>query len=108
VSSLGCWCSALSRLPWSLLRNGLSPAFNTAMNIFSHLARIYFRPKPVGFRKGAEGLVALVRETMTADPFSGRSTCSGPSVRIGSSRSSGDGTGLCLYVHSYYTSFSFS
>jgi transposase len=27
--------------------------------------------KPVDFRKGAEGLAALVRETMTADPFSG-------------------------------------
>jgi transposase len=45
--------------------------FNTAINIFSHLARIYFRPKPVGFRKGAEGLAALVRETMTANPFCG-------------------------------------
>jgi transposase len=27
--------------------------------------------KPVDFRKGAEGLAALVRETMAADPFSG-------------------------------------
>jgi transposase len=27
--------------------------------------------KPVDFRKGAEKLAALVRETMTADPFSG-------------------------------------
>jgi transposase len=27
--------------------------------------------KPVDFRKGAEGLAALVRETMKADPFSG-------------------------------------
>jgi hypothetical protein len=27
--------------------------------------------KPVDFRKGAEGLATLVRETMTADPFSG-------------------------------------
>jgi transposase len=27
--------------------------------------------KPVDFRKGAEGLAALVRETMQADPFSG-------------------------------------
>jgi transposase len=26
--------------------------------------------EPVDFRKGAEGLAALVRETMTADPFS--------------------------------------
>ncbi len=27
--------------------------------------------KPVDFRKGAEGLAALVRETIRADPFSG-------------------------------------
>jgi transposase len=27
--------------------------------------------RPVDFRKGAEGLAALVRETMRADPFSG-------------------------------------
>jgi transposase len=27
--------------------------------------------KPVDFRKGAEGLAALVRETMQANPFSG-------------------------------------
>lgn len=27
--------------------------------------------RPVDFRKGAEGLAALVRETMGADPFSG-------------------------------------
>jgi transposase len=27
--------------------------------------------KPVDFRKGAEGLAALVRETMTANPDSG-------------------------------------
>ena len=27
--------------------------------------------RPVDFRKGAEGLAALVRETLRADPFSG-------------------------------------
>jgi transposase len=27
--------------------------------------------KPVDFRKGAEGLAALVRETMKSDPFDG-------------------------------------
>jgi transposase len=40
--------------------------------------------KPVDFRKGAEGLATLVRESMLADPFSGASTCSGPNARIGS------------------------
>ena len=33
--------------------------------------RVMVATKPVDFRKGAEGLSALVRETMTADPFSG-------------------------------------
>jgi len=33
--------------------------------------RVLVATKPVDFRKGAEGLAALVRETMQADPFSG-------------------------------------
>ena len=33
--------------------------------------RVMVATRPVDFRKGAEGLAALVRETMGADPFSG-------------------------------------
>ena len=33
--------------------------------------RVMVATKPVDFRKGAEGLAALVRETMRVDPFSG-------------------------------------
>ncbi|WP_163117267.1 IS66 family insertion sequence element accessory protein TnpB, partial [Acinetobacter baumannii] len=33
--------------------------------------RVMVATKPVDFRKGADGLAALVRETMGADPFSG-------------------------------------
>ncbi|MET3598038.1 transposase [Mesorhizobium shonense] len=33
--------------------------------------KVMVATKPVDFRKGAEGLAALVRETMAADPFSG-------------------------------------
>jgi hypothetical protein len=33
--------------------------------------RVMMATKPVDFRKGAEGLAALVREEMQADPFSG-------------------------------------
>ena len=33
--------------------------------------RVMVATKPVDFRKGAEGLAALVREAMGADPFSG-------------------------------------
>lgn len=37
--------------------------------------RVLVATKPVDFRKGAEGLAALVRETMKADPFSGAGLC---------------------------------
>ena len=33
--------------------------------------RVMVATKPVDFRKGADGLAALVRDTMGADPFSG-------------------------------------
>ena len=33
--------------------------------------RVMVATKPVDFRKGAEGLAALVRDAMMADPFSG-------------------------------------
>jgi transposase len=54
--------------------------------------------KPVDFRKGAEGLAALVRETMRADPFSG-------AVYVFRAKRADriklvfwDGTGLCLFA----------
>ena len=37
----------------------------------SGATRVMVATKPVDFRKGAEGLAALVREAMGADPFSG-------------------------------------
>ena len=54
--------------------------------------------KPVDFRKGAEGLAALVRETMKADPFSG-------AVYVFRAKRADrvklifwDGTGVCLFA----------
>jgi transposase len=54
--------------------------------------------KPVDFRKGAEGLAALVREQMQADPFSG-------AVYVFRAKRADrvklvfwDGTGVCLYA----------
>ena len=54
--------------------------------------------KPVDFRKGAEGLAALVREVMRADPFCG-------TVYVFRSRRADrvklvfwDGTGFCLFA----------
>ena len=53
--------------------------------------------KPVDFRKGAEGLAALVRESMGFDPFSG-------AVYVFRARRADriklvyfDGTGVCLF-----------
>ena len=60
--------------------------------------RVMVATKPVDFRKGAEGLAALVRETMTADPFSG-------AVYVFRAKRADriklifwDGTGLCLFA----------
>jgi transposase len=33
--------------------------------------RVFMATKPIDFRKGAEGLVALVRESLSEDPFAG-------------------------------------
>ena len=60
--------------------------------------RVMVATKPVDFRKGAEGLAALVRETMAADPFSG-------AVYVFRAKRADriklvfwDGTGLCLFT----------
>jgi len=54
--------------------------------------------RPVDFRKGAEGLAALVRETIGADPFSG-------AVYVLRAKRADrvkliywDGTGVCLFA----------
>ena len=54
--------------------------------------------RPVDFRKGAEGLAALVRETIGADPFSG-------TVYVFRAKRADrvkliywDGTGVCLFA----------
>lgn len=60
--------------------------------------KVMMATKPVDFRKGAEGLAALVRETMGADPFSGM-------VYVFRAKRADriklifwDGTGVCLYA----------
>jgi transposase len=59
--------------------------------------RVMVATKPVDFRKGAEGLAALVRETMQVDPFSG-------AVYVFRAKRADrvkliywDGTGVCLF-----------
>ena len=62
------------------------------------VVRVMVATKPVDFRKGAEGLAALVRETMKADPFSG-------AVYVFRAKRADrvkliywDGTGVCLFA----------
>lgn len=60
--------------------------------------RVLVATKPVDFRKGAEGLAALVRENLKADPFAG-------AVYVFRAKRADrvkliywDGTGLCLFA----------
>ena len=60
--------------------------------------RVLVATRPVDFRKGAEGLAALVRETIGADPFSG-------AVYVFRAKRADrvklifwDGTGVCLFA----------
>lgn len=60
--------------------------------------RVMVATRPVDFRKGAEGLAALVRETMGADPFSG-------AIYVFRAKRADrvklifwDGTGVCLFT----------
>jgi transposase len=60
--------------------------------------RVMVATRPVDFRKGAEGLAALVREDMHADPFSG-------AVYVFRAKRPDrvkliywDGTGVCLFA----------
>lgn len=60
--------------------------------------RVMVATRPVDFRKGAEGLAALVREDMKGDPFSG-------TIYVFRAKRADrvkliywDGTGLCLFA----------
>jgi transposase len=60
--------------------------------------RVMVATKPVDFRKGAEGLAALVRETLKADPFDG-------AIYVFRAKRADriklvywDGTGVCLFA----------
>jgi len=60
--------------------------------------RVLMATRPVDFRKGAEGLAALVRDQMQADPFSG-------AVYVFRAKRADrvkliywDGTGVCLFA----------
>ena len=60
--------------------------------------RVMVATKPVDFRKGAEGLAALVRETMAADPFCGALYVFRAKRADRIKLVFWDGTGLCLFA----------
>ncbi len=49
----------------------------------SNRVRIVVATKPVDFRKGHDGLAALVKNELHKDPLQGRSSYSGRGKRIG-------------------------
>lgn len=64
----------------------------------SGAVRVLVATKPVDFRKGAEGLAALVREEMRVDPFGGAIFVFRAKRTDRIKLIFWDGTGLCLYA----------
>lgn len=64
----------------------------------SGTVKVVAATKPVDFRKGAEGLAALVREEMSADPFSGVIYVFRAKRADRVKLLFWDGTGVCLFA----------
>jgi transposase len=60
--------------------------------------RVLMATKPVDFRKGANGLAALVKEQLRSDPFSGVIFCFRSKRADRVKLVFWDGTGLCLFA----------
>ena len=60
--------------------------------------RVLVATKPVDFRKGMDGLAALVKEQLQADPFSGVIFCFRARRADRVKLVFWDGTGLCLFA----------
>ena len=60
--------------------------------------RVLVATKPVDFRKGMDGLAALVKEQLRADPFSGVIFCFRARRADRVKLVFCDGTGLCLFA----------
>lgn len=61
-------------------------------------ARVLIATKPVDFRKGMDGLAALVKEHLRADPFSGAIFVFRAKRADRIKLIAWDGTGLCLFA----------
>jgi transposase len=70
---------------------------STAMLIPPGPVRVMMATKPVDFRKGMNGLAALVQEQIKADPFSGTIFCFRSKRADRVKLVFWDGTGLCLF-----------
>lgn len=60
--------------------------------------RVLMATKPVDFRKGMDGLAALVKEQLKVDPFSGTIFCFRAKRADRVKLVFWDGTGLCLFA----------
>lgn len=89
-----------SRHPLTGARRPLSEAYFEGDHVTgpAGAVRVLVATTPVDFRKGAEGLAALVRDIMKADPFSG-------AVYVFRAKRADrvkliywDGTGVCLFA----------
>jgi transposase len=60
--------------------------------------RILLAARPVDFRKGMDGLAALVQQALRADPFAGEVFVFRPKRADRVKILVYDGTGLCLYA----------
>jgi transposase len=63
----------------------------------SGAVRVLVATRPVDLRKGAEGLAALVRDMMGAEPFDG-AVCFRARARRSGEALLWDGTGVCLFA----------
>jgi transposase len=71
---------------------------STGMLIPPGPIRVLVATQPVDFRKGMNGLAALVKEHLKADPFSGTIFCFRSKRADRVKLVFWDGTGLCLFV----------
>ena len=82
----------------AVLRVVRMPAHERRMLIPPGPIRVLVATKPVDFRKGMDGLAALVKEQLKGDPFSGVIFCFRSKRADRVKLIFWDGTGLCLFA----------
>src|ERR1700722_11932006 len=82
----------------AVLRGSVCQLMSGGMLIPPGPIRVLVATKPVDFRKGMDGLAALVKEQLKADPFSGVIFCFRSKRADRVKLIFWDGTGLCLFA----------